>query len=52
MNHGGDSAGGADKSAQLGFRVPGSSGPVTFYLHVFDFWGNARPDMFYILTVQ
>ena len=52
MNHGGDPVSGPDKSAQLGFRVPGSSGDVTFYLHVFDFWGDARPDMFYTLTVQ
>jgi hypothetical protein len=51
MNHGGD---GTDPvaSARLGFRVPGNSGNITFYLHVFDFRGDARQDMFYIFSIQ
>jgi hypothetical protein len=38
-------------SAELYFQVPGDSGDVTFYIHVFDFRGDARPDMFYTLYV-
>jgi hypothetical protein len=40
-----------NKAAVLGFSVPGS-GTVTFYLHIFDFRGDARPDMVYTLTIQ
>ncbi len=53
MNHGGDPNNiSPSKSAQIAFKVPGTSGNVTFYIHVFDFRGDARPDMFYSLTVQ
>jgi Putative Ig domain len=38
--------------AELSFQVPGDSGDVTFYIHVFDYRGDARPDMFYTLYVQ
>jgi hypothetical protein len=41
-----DSCMNASLQARLNFRAPGSSGNVTFYLHVFDFRGAARPDMF------
>lgn len=37
--------------SRLEFRVPGSSGIMTFYLHVFDYFGRARPDMTYDLNV-
>lgn len=40
------------KFSKLIFQVPGTSGNVTFYIHVFDFRGDARPDMFYTLTLQ
>jgi hypothetical protein len=53
MNHGGDPTRiDPTKSATLGFQVPGTSGNVTFYLHVFDFRGDARADMFYTLMLQ
>jgi hypothetical protein len=42
----------ASFQARLNFRVPGSSGNVTFYLHVFDFRGEARPDMFYTFGIH
>lgn len=36
----------------LDFRVPGdSSAAFTFYLHVFDWRGDARPDMIYALNI-
>ena len=36
----------------LSFQVPGNSGsPVTFYVHVLDWRGDARPDMKYELTL-
>jgi hypothetical protein len=36
----------------LQFKVPGTSGPpVTFYIHVIDFRGDARPDMVYQLQI-
>ena len=38
--------------ASLEFMAPGSSGNVTFYIHVFDFRGDARPDMQYTLYVS
>lgn len=37
----------------LDFKVPGSpSTPSTFYVHVLDWRGDARPDMFYSLNVS
>jgi large repetitive protein len=37
----------------LDFRVPGTpSTPTTFYVHVIDWRGDARPDMFYALQVN
>jgi len=37
----------------LDFKVPGSpSTPSTFYIHVLDWRGNARPDMLYNLSVS
>lgn len=37
----------------LDFQVPGSpSTPTTFYIHVLDWRGNARPDMLYNLSVS
>ena len=39
--------------SSLRFQVPGTTGPpVTFYIHVFDFRGDARPDMLYQLIVS
>jgi Putative Ig domain len=38
-------------NAALVLKVPGS-GDVTFYIHVFDFRGAARPDMNYLLTAD
>jgi hypothetical protein len=39
--------------SDLQFQVPGTSGPaVTFYLHVLDYRGDARPDMAYQLQVS
>jgi hypothetical protein len=47
-----DLATGTDSS--LSFQVPGAAGgaAVTFYLHVLDFRGDARPDMQYQLEIQ
>ena len=39
--------------SDLQFKVPGTSGqPVSFYIHVVDFRGDARPDMIYELSVS
>ena len=40
--------------SSLGFQVPGTSGgpPVTFYVHVFDWRGDARPDMLYQIQIS
>ena len=40
--------------SSLSFQVPGAAGgvAVTFYLHVLDFRGDARPDMQYQLQIQ
>ena len=39
--------------SSLQFKVPGTSGPsVTFYIHVLDYRGDARPDMVYQLGVS
>jgi hypothetical protein len=39
--------------SKLYFQVPGSSGtPVTFYVHVLDWSGSARPDYVYDLVVS
>lgn len=51
MNWGGDgSRFGVWETARLAVKVPGSSGNTTFYVHVFDWRGDARPDMFYTLS--
>jgi hypothetical protein len=37
----------------LDFKVPGTpSTPTTFYVHVIDWRGDARPDMFYTLQIS
>lgn len=38
--------------SKLEFRVPGSSGTVTFFVHVLGWRGDARPDLVYSLTVS
>jgi hypothetical protein len=39
--------------SMLDFRVPGTLGtPLTFYVHVFDWSGNARPDMVYQISIS
>jgi hypothetical protein len=41
------------QDSALDFQVPGSNNsPTTFYVHVFDFRGDARPDMTYLLQVS
>ncbi len=53
VNHGGDPNNFiVAKYSRVEFKVPGDFGEVTFYIRVFDFRGDARPDMFYTLTVQ
>ncbi len=39
--------------SDLSFQVPGATGgpPVTFYVHVFDWRGDARPDMQYQIQI-
>jgi hypothetical protein len=40
-------------NSQLTFKVPGDAGKLTtFYAHVLDLQGNARPDMGYSMTVN
>ncbi|HEY7615625.1 MAG TPA: hypothetical protein VH744_02385, partial [Terriglobales bacterium] len=47
-----DDPGTGTTDSTLQFRVPGTSGPpVTFYLHVLDYRGDARPDMIYQLDI-
>ena len=42
-----------NRSAQLQFQVPGAAGSLTtFYVHVFDSSGNARPDMTYSMDTS
>lgn len=42
-----------NRSADLKFQVPGSAGTqMTFFVHVFDSSGNARPDMQYNLSLS
>jgi hypothetical protein len=42
-----------NRNSSLQFQVPGPAGTqVTFYAHVFDASGNARPDMTYSLEVS
>ncbi len=41
---------GVNPDSMLTFQVPGS-GTVTFFLHVFDFFGDARPDFRYQITI-
>jgi hypothetical protein len=39
--------------SRLEFQVPGEPGtPQTFYIHVLDWNGNARPDFFYDLVIS
>ena len=38
------------KTADLYFQVPGA-GTVTFYVRVFDYRGDARPDFLYELAI-
>ncbi len=40
------------QDSQLTYKVPGTSGSQTFLVHVFDWGGNARPDMIYGLSVS
>jgi hypothetical protein len=40
------------QDSQLTYKVPGTSGSQTFLVHVFDWSGNARPDMTYGLSVS
>jgi hypothetical protein len=41
------------QDSALDFLVPGAdSATTTFYVHVFDWRGDARPDMFYYLSVS
>jgi hypothetical protein len=43
---------GQSTDSRLGLRVPENvTGPVTFYLHVLDYRGDARPDFVYTITV-
>ena len=38
--------------SQLQFKVPGTTGQlVTFYVHVFDWYGGARPDYVYQIQI-
>jgi hypothetical protein len=44
---------GSEMDSRLEFQVPGTSGdPVTFYVHVLDWSGSARPDFLYDLQVS
>lgn len=44
---------GVNTNSSLVFKVPGNTGKVaTFYAHVLDLQGNARPDMHYILDFR
>ena len=48
-----DIAPGDDVDSRLEFQVPDTSGgPVTFYVHVLDWSGNARPDFLYDLQIS
>ena len=40
--------------SRLYFKVPGNPGdpPVTFYVHVLDWSGMARPDFIYTITIS
>jgi hypothetical protein len=40
--------------SSLSFRVPGTPGgpPATFYVHVLDWRGDARPDLFYQIQIS
>lgn len=43
---------GVQKQSHLQFKVPGSAGQTTtFYAHVFDWAGNARPDATYTMSI-
>jgi len=44
---------GVSTDSKLILQVPGGNpGPLTFYAHVLDFYGNARPDFLYTITVS
>jgi hypothetical protein len=43
---------GVNRDSKLEFQVPGASGTVTFYLHVLDWRGDARPDFLYQITIS
>jgi len=43
---------GVNRDSKLEFLVPGSSGTVTFYVHVLDWRGDARPDFLYQFTIS
>jgi len=44
---------GVIQDSKLEFRVPGTVGtPVTFYVRVLDWSGNARPDLVYDLVIK
>jgi len=49
-----DDPGTGTTDSSLSFQVPGAGGgaALTFYLHVLDFRGDARPDMQYQLQIQ
>jgi hypothetical protein len=48
-----DIPGSQNTDSALDFKVPGSpSTPTTFYVHVLDWRGDARPDMVYSLNVS
>jgi hypothetical protein len=42
---------GANINSQLELKIPPGA-PVTFYIHVLDFRGDARPDMRYVMNVS
>lgn len=44
-----DASIGTNHSSSLSFKAPGTTGLTAFYVHVFDWRGDARPDMTYFL---
>jgi len=49
-----DDPGSGTTDSSLAFQVPGTAGgpPVTFYVHVLDWRGDARPDLRYQILVS
>ena len=48
-----DDISGVLKDSQLFLQVPATNtGPLTFYAHVLDFRGDARPDFIYTITIS